>query len=124
MGEVLIKLVKSKKLFSIFFSRKCDPEMQVVGKHLSAVFTKLIIEDAEKQVKVAIHSTGGKALFYFYQSAILFALGKSKEGILVLEAAMQKSPRLLKKMMDLNPAILQHQSVVDLVARFKKSKSI
>jgi hypothetical protein len=81
-------------------------------------------EEAEKQSQVALASTGGKPLFFFYQSAILFALGKSKEGLLVLESAMEKAPRLLKKMMDLNPAILQHQQVVDIVARFKRNKSI
>jgi hypothetical protein len=54
----------------------------------------------------------------------LIASGKTKEGILQLEKAMSKSPRLLKKFVELNPAILQNQSVVDVVARFKRNKSI
>jgi hypothetical protein len=37
---------------------------------------------------------------------------------------MNKSPKLLKKLVDLNPAILQHQQVVDLVARYKKNRAI
>jgi hypothetical protein len=37
---------------------------------------------------------------------------------------MEISPRLLKKFIELNPAILQNQSVVDLIARFKRNKSI
>jgi hypothetical protein len=36
---------------------------------------------------------------------------------------MSKAPRLLKKLLELNPAILQYQPVVDIVARYKKNKS-
>jgi len=54
----------------------------------------------------------------------LFMLGKSKEGLLKLEAAMEKAPRSLKKFIELNPSILQNNQVVDLVARYKKGKKI
>jgi hypothetical protein len=50
-------------------------------------------------------------------------MGRTKEGLQQLETAMNKAPRLLKKMVDLNPSILQHQQVVDLVARYKKNRS-
>jgi hypothetical protein len=32
-------------------------------------------------------------------------------------------PKLLKKFIDLNPSILQNQSVVDIIARYKRNKS-
>ena len=51
-------------------------------------------------------------------------MGRSKEGLVHLENGMNKAPRLLKKLIDLNPSILQHQQVVDLVARYKKSRAI
>ena len=60
----------------------------------------------------------------FYKAAVLFASGKTKEASLQLEKAMEKSPKLLKKFIELNPAILQNQSVVDVIARFKRNKSI
>jgi len=41
-----------------------------------------------------------------------------------LENGMNKAPRLLKKLIDLNPSILQHQQVVDVVARYKKNRAI
>jgi len=41
-----------------------------------------------------------------------------------LQAAMEKGPKLLKKFIAMNPAILQNQQVVDLIAGFKKRKSI
>jgi len=80
-------------------------------------------KEALEQVQAAIRITGGKPIFIFYMSAVCFALGKSKEGLLHLEKAMGKAPKLLKKMVELNPAILQYQSVVDVIARYKKSKS-
>jgi len=81
-------------------------------------------EEAVEQVKVAIEISNGKPLFQFYNSAILFAMGKNKMALLQLERAMDKSPRLLKKFVELNPSILQNQQVVDLIARFKRNKSI
>ena len=79
-------------------------------------------EEALEQVQAAISVTGDKPIFIFYQSTIYFALGKSKQGLLQLEKAMSKAPKLLKKMVELNPSILQYQSVVDVIARYKKNK--
>jgi len=81
-------------------------------------------EEALEQVDAAFRYSKGKSLFIFYKSAILFAAGKSKEAILHLEKAMDKEPKMLKKFMELNPSILQNQQVVDVLARFKRNKSI
>ncbi|SRR5579871_758669 len=80
-------------------------------------------EEALEQAQSAIRITNGKAVFIFYSSAICFALGKTKEGLLQLEKAMAKSPKLLKKLIELNPVILQYQSVVDVIAGYKRKKS-
>src|SRR5215470_12128078 len=82
------------------------------------------LEEAREQVMAALQVTQGKPLFMFYLSNILFALGKSKEAILYLERAMEKAPRLLKRFVELNPSILQNQLVVDILAKFKRNKSI
>ena len=71
----------------------------------------------------AYEQTDGKTIFLFYKSAVLFAMGKFKEAILQLENGMQQNPKLIKKFIELNPAILQSQLVVDVIARFKKKKS-
>ena len=81
-------------------------------------------EEALEQTQAALVVTSGKALFLFYKTAVLFAMGKTKEAVLQLEKAMDKSPKLLKKFVELNPSILQNQLVVDVVARFKRNKSI
>lgn len=82
------------------------------------------LDEALSQVKAAYHITNQKPVFVFYHSAILFAAGKSKEALLMLEKAMYESPKMLKKFIELNPSILQNQQVVDLAARYKRNKSI
>ena len=79
-------------------------------------------EEARQQVAAAIDVTNGKPVFLFYLSAVLFALGKGKDALLYLETAMQTSPKTLKKFVDLNPSLLQNASIVDVIARYKKSK--
>jgi hypothetical protein len=37
---------------------------------------------------------------------------------------MDKNPKLIKKLIELSPSLLQNQSVVDVIARLKKGKSI
>lgn len=81
-------------------------------------------EEALEQTQSALYATNSKPLFIFYKAAVLFATAKAKEAIIQLELAMEKAPRLLKKFVELNPAILQNQQVVDLLARFKRNKSI
>jgi tetratricopeptide (TPR) repeat protein len=77
-------------------------------------------EEALEQVKAAIKITESKPIFIYYLSAILLALGKTKEALIQLETALHASPKLLKKLIHLNPAILRHQLVVDIIAHFKK----
>jgi tetratricopeptide (TPR) repeat protein len=81
-------------------------------------------EEALIQAEAALDTTGRKPLFLFYKTAILLAMGKTKEAIIQLEQAMTTSPKLLKKFVELNPAVLQIQAVVDIIAKFKRNKSI
>ncbi|MEO7922166.1 MAG: tetratricopeptide repeat protein [Chitinophagaceae bacterium] len=82
------------------------------------------MEEALEQTGAAMRVTNRKPLFLFYKASVLFASGKTKEAILQLEEAMLKAPKLLKKFVELNPSILQNQLVVDVLARFKRNKSI
>ena len=91
---------------------------------LKCLYVAGLYEEALDYAGVAFEQTDGKPIFLFYQSAFLYALGRTKEGLNYLELGMAKNPRLIKKLIELNPALLQHQQVVDVVARFKKKKSI
>jgi tetratricopeptide (TPR) repeat protein len=81
-------------------------------------------EEAAEQCLVALRLTEKKPIFIFYHSYILFTMGKSKEALLQLEDGMEKAPKLLKKFVEMNPAILQNNQVVDMIARYKKGRKI
>jgi tetratricopeptide (TPR) repeat protein len=81
-------------------------------------------DEALEQADAALQITNGKPIFLFYKASVLLEKGKSKEAILQLEKAMTEAPRLLKKFIELNPASLQNQQVVDVIARFKRNRSI
>lgn len=79
--------------------------------------------EALKQSTLAYESTGEKPLFMFYQAAACFGMARFSDGLECLNRAMEKAPKLLKRFMDVFPEALQHPSVVDLLARFKRRRS-
>ena len=91
---------------------------------LKCLYHAKCFDEGIEYVEHAIELTSSKPIFIFYKSAFLLAVGKSKEAIIQLESAMNKNPKLIKKFIELNPSILQNQLVVDVIARFKRSKSI
>ena len=91
---------------------------------LKCLFKAELFDEALEYAGFALEQTDGKPVFLFYKSAILFAMSRSKEAIILLENGMQKNPKLIKKLIELNPAILQSQYVVDIIARFKKRRSM
>ena len=91
---------------------------------LKCLYKAELFDEALEYAGFAFEQTDGKPIFLFYKSIVLYALGKSKEALLQLELGMGKNPRLIKKFIELNPSILQNQQVVDIIARFKKRKSI
>lgn len=91
---------------------------------LKCLYKANCFEEGAEYVEHAIQLTNAKPIFFFYKSAFLFELGKSKEAILQLEMGMEKAPKIVKKLIELNPSILQNQLVVDVIARFKRSRSI
>jgi tetratricopeptide (TPR) repeat protein len=78
--------------------------------------------EAEEFARLAWVQTGGKPVFRFYQAVMLLAAGRSKEALLVLESAMIEAPGMLGKLMDLEPSLLQHPQVVDIIARHRRKR--
>ena len=78
-------------------------------------------EEAFEQVENAQKNTDHKPLFKYYKSAILFEMGKSKEALLQLQLAIQAAPNLVKQFIELNPALLQHPVVSDIITKNKNS---
>jgi tetratricopeptide (TPR) repeat protein len=78
--------------------------------------------EARQQALAALTNTNNKAIFYYYHSAILFAMNKSKEALLYLEKGLSSSPKHLKKFIHINPSILQNPQVVDVIAQYKRTR--
>jgi tetratricopeptide (TPR) repeat protein len=124
MGECKMQLNQFKEAIQSFGNVVRTRPKSVAGWEalIRCLFKAEFYDEAMEQSNAALKITDGKVLFIYYLSACLFAVKKTKEAILQLEKALQKSPRQLKKFIDLNPAILQNPQVVDIIARYKKGK--
>lgn len=91
---------------------------------IRCLFKAGYFDEASEQCVAALKATDDKPLFYFYYAAALFAEGRSKEALLQLENGMSRAPKLVKKLLDISPAVLQNNQVVDLIARYKKGHKI
>ncbi len=126
MGECKVQLELYKEAVLYFSVAVKARPRNVAGWEalVRCLFRGGYYDEALDQAAMAFQSTNGKPVFLFYKVAILFASGQSKEALLQLEDAMTKAPKLLKKLMELHPALLQSQAVVDMLARYKRNRSI
>lgn len=79
-------------------------------------------EDALEYAAFAFEQTDRKSIFLYYISMLLFITGKNKEALVQLESGLNANPKQVKKFIELNPAILQMQPVVELIARYRKKR--
>ena len=79
-------------------------------------------EDAEEQAATAYELTGGKAIFLYYSAFAQYEQGRVADALINLESALEASPKQFKKVLELNPAILQNHRVVNILAQYKKPK--
>jgi tetratricopeptide (TPR) repeat protein len=89
---------------------------------IKCLYNSGFYEEALQQVNNALKNTTNKPLLIFYKSALLFSVGKSKEGLSLLETAAEKYPALLKHLIELEPSLLQHPQVTAIVAKYKTSR--
>lgn len=122
MGECKIQLGETREAIQYFSNVVSLKPKGTTGWEalIRCLYLADFFDEALEQADAALFHTEGKPLFIYYKSAILFALGKSKEAILYLERALQKAPKLLKEFVALHPSILQNQLVVDAIARSRK----
>ncbi|TXI34214.1 MAG: tetratricopeptide repeat protein [Niabella sp.] len=79
-------------------------------------------DEALVQLEHGLLLAGEKAIFEYLRALLLFSLGKTKEALLQLEIAMVNAPSLIKKLLQINPSILLHQQVSELILKYKKQK--
>ena len=126
MGQCYTEMGRTDEAIQYFGSAVKSRPKNVNGwlELLKCLYKADCCDDALEYVEYALQQTNNKTIFIFYKCAFLLALGKSKEAIVQLELGMSQNPKLIKKLVDLNPAILRSQPVVDVIARFKRNKSI
>ncbi|HUZ57217.1 MAG TPA: tetratricopeptide repeat protein [Hanamia sp.] len=78
-------------------------------------------EEALEQIYNAQKNTEYKPLFFYFKSAVLFSLGKSKEALLQLQEGIRKAPGLLRQFIELDPSLLQYSSVAEIITNYKNS---
>jgi tetratricopeptide (TPR) repeat protein len=126
MGQCKMEQEKYKEAIQYFSVVVRNKAKSVAGWEalIRCLYKAGFIDEACDQSVAALAATDQKPVFYFYYSAALFAGGKTKEGMLQLEKGMSVAPKLVKKLVEIAPAILQKNQVVDLIARYKKGRKI
>lgn len=124
MGESKMQLGAFREAIQYFSNavRQRPRNVSVWESLIRCLYLGEFYEEALEQVAAARKMTNDKPVFYYYQTVLLLATGKQKEALLQLEQALINAPRLVKKMIELDPSILQQQSVVDLIGLYKKNK--
>ena len=90
---------------------------------LKCLYQGKLYEEGLDYASFAYDQTDAKPIFTYFKSMFFFASGRSKEALIYLEHAMSNNPRLIKQFIELNPSILQNHQVVEIIAKYKKSKS-
>lgn len=123
MGECKLKMELYKDAIQYFTTAVRIRPRNISGREalVRCLYKAGFMDDALEQAEIALKVTNERPLFIFYKAAVLLAMGKTKEALLYFEAAMTKSPRHLKKFIDLNPSILRNQLVTDIVVKFKRN---
>jgi tetratricopeptide (TPR) repeat protein len=126
MGECKLQLGEVKEAIQYFSNVVRSRPRNVSGWEalIRCLYSVQYFQEALEQAQAALRCTDNKPVFYFYLSAVNFALERGKEGLLQLEKGLSKSPRQLKKFIELSPSILQNQQVVEVIARFKRNKRL
>ena len=89
---------------------------------LKCFYAGNMFEDGLQYANFAQEHLESKPIFHFYKSLFLFALGKSREALGALEHGMSINPKLIRQFLELNPSFLQHQQVIEIIARHKKKR--
>jgi tetratricopeptide (TPR) repeat protein len=79
-----------------------------------------LFAEGTEYAQFAYEQTDRKPIFLFYKSMFNFENGNFKEAMLDLENGMAVNPKLIKKFIELNPSVLQHRQVVEIIAKHKK----
>lgn len=90
---------------------------------IKSLFIAGYYEEALEQIDAGVSLLPNKPIFLYYKAAVYFAMNKNKQAYIQLENALDKAPTLLKKLIQLNPSLLQYQQVTELILKYKKKRT-
>lgn len=122
MGECKLKLGAVKEAIQYFSAAVRIKPKNIAGWEalIRCLYQEEFYTEARVQCMAALEHTGNKPLFLYYLSAVLLALGKTKAALLYLAQALTAAPKTLRKLIALNPSLLQNSQVVDVIAQHKR----
>lgn len=124
MGDCKMKLGFEKEAIQYFSNVVRLKPRSAIGWEalIKCLYDAGYYDEALKQVHNAGQMTKDKPVFTYYKALLYFVQGKKKEALIHLEEALIQSPAQLKKILQVNPALLQHQQVADLILKYKRHK--
>lgn len=122
IGNCLMEMdVKSEALVCYLNAVRLKPGNKTTWVALiKGLYLAGYYEEALTQIEVGREHCGDKGDFRYYQAAVLFEMGKAKEGLLQLERGLKLAPAKIKVFTELNPEYLRRVPVADLVSKYKK----
>lgn len=124
IGNCLMEMdVKSEALVCYLNAVRLKPGNKTTWVALiRGLYLAKYYDEALTQLEVAREHCGDKPDFRYYHAAVLLEMGKSKESLIQLEAALREAPTRSKVFTDLNPEYLRRSSVTELIAKYKSKK--
>lgn len=125
MGESHLRLGNLKEAIQYFSAIVRHKPKNIAGWEalIRCLYQAECYPEARLQTLAALENTNQKAIFVYYLSMVLLAMGKPKEALLYLEKALEMSTKALSKFVALDPSVLQNPQVVEAIARHKRTRS-
>lgn len=123
IAECFIQLdrIKDAVIHFTYFIKARPKNVKGWKELIKCLYDAEYYEEALEQIYDAQKNTDDKPLFFYYKSAVLYAMGKSKEALLQLQNGIQNAPGFIKHFIALDPSLLQHPSVAYLISNYKNS---
>lgn len=123
MGECKMELGMMKEAIQYFMNVVRLRPKSVMGWEalLKCLYTAEAFDEVVAQLEISETIMGVKPVLRFYKTAAYFAMGKIKEALLNLEESLVDSPKNLKKLIQLNPSLLQYPQVTALIVKYKRN---
>ena len=121
MGEAKLQLGQHKEAISHFSQAVAGRPRNLTSREalIRCLYASGHFQEADRQCRIAMKTLGEKTVLLFYRVLLLFAMDRENEALLQLEAALERSPRFPKRVLDLQPDLRRRPKVAALIDRHK-----